>query len=530
MMARRLAVVLAAALLMAPAADAQGVTQAVTPARAQPPAQSAAEAFPHAKHAKVAPTCNGCHEGVPTGDAARTYPAVASCAACHDGTIQKTVTWSPPARRGAGLLVYSHPAHGTKAKDATCESCHANITAPAAPAGQPRATAWMDVGKAAPELCLACHDHRAPSHLDEANKCTTCHRPLVEATALSDARVVALPKPPSHDGARFVSAHGDAARASGASCATCHARESCTRCHVDGARNATVRALAPDARVARAVAGKAPSYPTPVSHTQATFRVDHGAAALAEGATCATCHARPSCQTCHAGDGARAALRGIPTAREAAAPGVTLRRAVLREPLNPPPVNGLFLATARTHAESAAPDTGGTRVRVHPAGFARSHGAEASSGALQCSSCHAQATCTSCHAGERTVRRFHPANFVASHAPQAYGRDTDCAACHNTQAFCRSCHLQAGLAVRSSTQRSTTYHNAVPLWLLQHGRAARQDLPSCTTCHQQTYCMQCHSQLGARINPHGSGFDAARMSDRNSRICLACHFTNPVRK
>jgi len=74
------------------------------------------------------------------------------------------------------------------------------------------------------------------------------------------------------------------------------------------------------------------------------------------------------------------------------------------------------------------------------------------------------------------------------------------------------------------------FHNAQPLWLLQHGRAARQDLNACATCHQQTYCMQCHSDLGARINPHGPGFDAARMASKNPRLCLMCHFINPLAK
>jgi hypothetical protein len=126
------------------------------------------------------------------------------------------------------------------------------------------------------------------------------------------------------------------------------------------------------------------------------------------------------------------------------------------------------------------------------------------------------------------TRGFHPANFVAVHAPQAYGRDTDCASCHNTQAFCKSCHVQSGLSPAASTARSTVFHNAQPLWLMQHGRAARQDLPSCTTCHQQSYCMQCHSQLGARINPHGPGFDARAMQRRNPRVCLTCHLANPL--
>jgi hypothetical protein len=157
------------------------------------------------------------------------------------------------------------------------------------------------------------------------------------------------------------------------------------------------------------------------------------------------------------------------------------------------------------------------------------HYAVAAAGELQCSGCHTQRFCTDCHGGERVSRRYHPTNFLYTHAPQAYGRETDCTSCHSTEAFCRSCHRQLGLAAKTNA-RSTVFHNAQPLWLLQHGRAARQDLNSCATCHQQTYCMQCHSDLGSRINPHGPGFDAAKMQSKNPGLCLMCHFTNPLAK
>lgn len=468
--------------------------------------------FPHARHAKLFPTCTGCHAGVASGDAGRMFPAPPTCAACHDGTIQRRVNYAPPVRRGTGFLVFSHAAHAAKASDATCTSCHA---APGA--------SWMEVAKANPDRCASCHAHAAEPHLGDANVCTTCHRPLAAATMLSESRVATLPKPPSHSAADFASAHGVAARASIARCATCHARESCARCHVDARSSPVIQTLASDARVARVIAGKPAVYPMPASHASADFTLAHGAAARAAGANCATCHTRPSCETCHTGEGARAALRGIPGPGEAAAPGVRLQRA---SPAVVP-------STSATLASwTPQPHRGDTIriVRVHAPGFGTAHGNAAASGTLQCEGCHARSYCSTCHAGERATRRFHPANFVATHAPQAYGRDTDCSACHNPQAFCRSCHVQAGLAVQRSTQRSATFHNAQPLWLLLHGRAARQDLPSCTTCHQQTYCMQCHSQLGARINPHGPGFDAARMAARNSGICLSCHFTNPLGK
>lgn len=400
------------------------------------------------------------------------------------------------------MLVFSHQTHLANAKDATCESCHA----PATPA------TWMNVARAAPERCLACHTHSASGHLADDNVCATCHGPLTSAVALTDAQVAALPKPASHARADFVSAHGAAAHAATANCATCHARESCTRCHVNGATAPAIRALGPDARVARLESGKAAVYPEPADHRNSRFALAHGAAARTDVARCATCHARASCETCHTGEGARDVLQRLPDARQATAPGVQLR-----------------LSTPMLTSMARQNDTTRHNVSVHAAGFVKIHGATAASGGLQCASCHAQRFCSDCHAGERVTRHYHPANFVSTHAPQAYSRETDCASCHSTEAFCRACHRQSGLAAKSNV-RSTVFHNAQPLWLLQHGRAARQDLTSCTTCHQQTYCMQCHSELGSRINPHGPGFDAARISSKNPGLCLICHFKNPLSK
>jgi hypothetical protein len=448
--------------------------------------------FPHAQHEKLFPTCLGCHAGVPTGDAATTLPAPALCASCHDGTIKPKVDWKAPSARGATLLVFSHPAHLNKARDVACESCHAT--------GSP--AAWMNVAKATPERCVSCHTHQASAHLGDDNKCSACHRTLAQATGLSDQRVAALPKPASHSRADFAAAHGSAAKATNANCATCHARESCARCHVDASRSTVIKSLASDARIARLVANKAPSYPTPADHKSADFGLGHGAAARANIERCAACHARASCETCHTGDGARPVIAKLPDAREAAGRGVRLQNAQF-------------------------PDSTTHRVLVHTPGFARKHGGAASSGQLGCTNCHAQKFCSDCHVGELASRRYHPNNFVSSHPAKAYGRDTECSTCHTTEAFCRSCHMQVGVAAKAGI-RSTVFHNAQPFWLLEHGRAARQDLTNCTTCHQQKYCLQCHSDVGSRINPHGQGFNAALMAKRNSQICLVCHLKNPL--
>ena len=57
------------------------------------------QAFPHERHQRLFPLCTGCHEGIPSGDAASFYPAPESCAGCHNGEDQVRVTWSGAAER-----------------------------------------------------------------------------------------------------------------------------------------------------------------------------------------------------------------------------------------------------------------------------------------------------------------------------------------------------------------------------------------------------------------------------------------------
>jgi hypothetical protein len=70
------------------------------------------------------------------------------------------------------------------------------------------------------------------------------------------------------------------------------------------------------------------------------------------------------------------------------------------------------------------------------------------------------------------------------------------------------------------------YHDGKQFFLVGHGVAARQALENCVSCHAERDCLQCHSALGGRrFNPHGPGFDAARMRRKNPEVCLACHGT-----
>ncbi|MCU0633867.1 MAG: hypothetical protein MUE41_03245 [Gemmatimonadaceae bacterium] len=495
------------------------------------------DGFPHAKHAKVAPTCTGCHAGITTGDASVRFPTAASCAECHDGVQEDSVTWRAREARPT-LLRFAHDTHAvaTKGDPVRCASCHA----------EGADTAWMRVHRAAPANCLACHEHTASEHLGADNVCVDCHRALTDAPGIPQARVADFPRPPSHEAADFVSKHKPEGARGVASCATCHARETCARCHVNAATLEEAQQLRPDDRVRAIVASKPATYPVPETHHDADFEFDHGALATRNTARCANCHTQNSCRTCHLGALGAKVIAKLPAPRAGQAPGVKLElerpvadartAATRRVPTSR--VSAVLTSWARglepraTLGErvplsqlAARQDTGTRRVKVHPIGFDTEHGGAAASGELRCEGCHEKRWCADCHGGEGK-RRYHIPNFVSRHAPEAYGAQRDCAQCHNAEVFCRSCHVQSGLGTRGRLDEA--YHTAQPAWLLQHGRAARSSLESCTTCHTQRECMQCHSGLGLRVNPHGRDFKASRLATKNRDMCFTCHLTDPL--
>jgi hypothetical protein len=113
-------------------------------------------------------------------------------------------------------------------------------------------------------------------------------------------------------------------------------------------------------------------------------------------------------------------------------------------------------------------------------------------------------------------------NYVTRHASDAYAREQDCASCHTPEVFCRSCHIQAGSS--PDPMASNAFHDKWGNWIIAHAPLARQSIEACASCHQQNDCLRCHSQAGWGISPHGPGFDAERMRDKNPLLCARCHF------
>lgn len=360
---------------------------------------------------------------------------------------------------------FPHERHALFFSD--CQVCHAGVVDEAVPSPYPD-----------PSFCAACHDgttapaiewkppdgrisNLAFDHTPHDFGCDFCHLPGGE----EDLAAMKFPGP--------------------ATCIGCHAPEAqehlaadeCDFCHLP-----VVKTRLDQDRIL--------DFPTPPSHQVRDFSVTHGSLAADRATNCATCHDQTSCTTCHGG-----------------ATHV------------PDPV----LALSR-------PEAGGPKgvsivlegwAGFHPPDFDLSHSALASSGGENCTICHSENTCAECHDGLGSPS-FHPLDFMASHGPEAFGRVSDCKSCHNAEGFCRECHIGSG--IEGGEGLIAPFHDGQTLWILSHPQAARQDLESCVSCHQQKDCLRCHSATsGLRMNPHGPDFDASSMRSRNKAMCELCH-------
>ena len=453
------------------------------------------ERFPHREHAKLFPLCTTCHAGV-VEPGAGVWPEPIRCVACHDGTVQKRVSWEPRPGPRPGNRRFTHQLHDSavtlhNVADSVlirdCGSCHNQTGA-----------IRMAVENAVIQKCLGCHGLKDPHYDVPSTECAKCHVRLTEAPGLTRQAIAAFPRPRSHDLPDFLmGGHGRLARpATGsrresgiaASCATCHARNLCVTCHVNAAESPVIRALAMDDRTPAFLA----SLPVPPSHRRADFLRSHGKEAQRSSASCSTCHTRESCATCHVGTPVRS-IAALPASSPDRPAGVQLVR---------------------------------TPPRNHTVEFRERHGLAANARPRTCETCHVRSSCLQCHRPDAggTQSGYHPMNFLTRHPSAAYSREASCSDCHNPAQFCQSCHQSSGL-VASGRLALAGYHDAFRGFNLGHGQAARQSLESCASCHAERDCTACHSAVGGgfRFSPHGPGFNAARARSKNPSVCIACH-------
>ncbi|HVN32339.1 MAG TPA: cytochrome c3 family protein [Thermoanaerobaculaceae bacterium] len=177
----------------------------------------------------------------------------------------------------------------------------------------------------------------------------------------------------------------------------------------------------------------------------------------------------------------------------------------------------------------------------HTINFTRVHPTTARSTSAACETCHQQQFCADCHAArtrpmkveeilpDRPDRNFiHWGDFLTRHSIEARGNEAACQKCHPVS-FCADCHKKQRL-----TPDSNNPLNPHPSgWLTTgspsfHGTAARRDIVSCASCHEQgaaSNCVSCHRVGGPGGDPHPFGWTGkhpASEINRNS-MCLSCH-------
>ena len=168
-----------------------------------------------------------------------------------------------------------------------------------------------------------------------------------------------------------------------------------------------------------------------------------------------------------------------------------------------------------------------------------------------CLSCHddrrAPQACTTCHlagAGGRVQTRYregalapsgaifgdaHGGDFLTRHAAVARTLERTCTSCH-AESFCADCHQGA---IKPMEFHAGNY-------VLTHAVEARRGAPDCSACHrQQSFCVGCHERSGVgargsdfvsgdpmrRFHPAGFGAEGGhgREARRSIQTCASCH-------
>lgn len=142
-----------------------------------------------------------------------------------------------------------------------------------------------------------------------------------------------------------------------------------------------------------------------------------------------------------------------------------------------------------------------------------------------CTDCHrhgeqfAAGTCEPCHTDLsryplRPVTAFsHRGNYLQEHAQDARARANACSTCHE-QRFCADCHTQtvANRIEELVPERIDRAYIHRGDYQSRHMFEARADGALCMRCHGTTFCSDCHAQRGLTAggtrpgNPHPPGY------------------------
>jgi hypothetical protein len=369
-----------------------------------------------------------------------------NCSACHvpDGEQRMTV------RNAVVPQCFACHGYGTthfEAPPEACATCHVRLTdAPTLTAADIRRFPEPQSHRT-PDFVLGGHGRLAKSSAASgtpiAASCATCHArnlclschvnapesPQIQAL-VPDGRVPVSartqPVPSIHRAAGFLRAHGGMANRNIATCAVCHAQQSCQTCHV-GVLPGAVARLAPggEGRAPGALLVRTP----PSTHTRSFVRDRHGPEANARVTSCETCHARSTCLECHRPDATRQ-NRYHPASFLTRHPSSAFsREATCTDCHN----TAQFCQSCHQRSGLTASARLG-RAGYHDAfrGFSLGHGQAARQNLESCATCHAERDCTACHSAVGGGFRFNPHGPGFNAERMRAKNPSVCIACHGT--------------------------------------------------------------------------------------------------
>jgi len=146
-----------------------------------------------------------------------------------------------------------------------------------------------------------------------------------------------------------------------------------------------------------------------------------------------------------------------------------------------------------------------------------------------CTNCHrheqeyASGGCNACHLdlsryALRPLSGFsHQGDYLRSHPADARARGAACATCHE-QTFCAECHARTAVApvawlLPERVDRLLIHRGD---FVGRHDIEAKADSATCSRCHGTSFCADCHatrgllSLSGSPVDPHPQGFSDPR--------------------
>ncbi|WP_373049354.1 cytochrome c3 family protein [Vulgatibacter sp.] len=192
------------------------------------------------------------------------------------------------------------------------------------------------------------------------------------------------------------------------------------------------------------------------------------------------------------------------------------------------------IAKVMPSGATLVPELGNPFGVYHSPDYARAHGQDAFTARETCDACHTESECLACHDAAIKVLKVHPNDWITLHPVPAKHSALECQSCHNYQDFCVTCHERVGIGQQAAPQlRATNLSVHPPGWVgplgpNHHGVFASRDIRSCTSCHREEGCIQCHATTGrggVGSNPHPPGFSskACSLYEANARVCIKCH-------